>query len=152
MIVDRLYQENEDMGFNEVSPASNKERLSGLQALSFAHDTLKQEAAKSSEEIRDSIKTIKPTINQLMQQKRYQEKKKQNSQIRNQQQNKPRNNKIWNNQKRSNNNWNICQINNNRNNNNNNNGKRNRTIWQNGRNNHNYRKAQSSQRHCCYCS
>ena len=75
MIVDRLYQENEDMAFNEVSPASNKERLSGLQALSFAHDTLKQEAAKSSEEIRDSIKTIKPTINQLMQQKRYQEKK-----------------------------------------------------------------------------
>ena len=58
MIVDRLYPEDDDTAFNEVSPASNKELLSGLQALSVAHDTLKQETAKISEEIRDL-----PTIN-----------------------------------------------------------------------------------------
>ena len=52
MIVDRLYPEDDDTAFNEVSPASNKELLSGLQALSFAHDTLKQETAKISDEIR----------------------------------------------------------------------------------------------------
>ena len=151
MIVDRLYPEDDDTAFNEVSPASNKELLSGLQALSVAHDTLKQETAKSSEEIRDLNKTIQPTINQLMQQNQNQSQQKtneQNSQNQNQQQNKPRNYQNWNNQKR-NNNWNNRQNNNNCNNNNN--GKRNNN-WQNGRNNQNNRNAQSSQRHCSHCN
>ena len=49
MIVDdRLYPEDDDTAFKKVSPASNKQLLSGLQALSVAHDTLKQETAKIS--------------------------------------------------------------------------------------------------------
>ena len=134
MIVDRFYPEDDDTAFNEVSPASNKELLSGLQALSVAHDTLKQKTAKISDEIRDLTKIIQPTINQLMQQSQNQSKQKnneQNSQNQNQQQNKPRNNQNWNNQKRKNHNWNNRQNNNNRNDNNNN-GKRNNNIWQNG--------------------
>ena len=139
MIVDHLCPEDDDTAFNEVSPASNKELLSGLQALSVAHDTLKQR-------IRDLTKTIQPTINQLMQQNQNQSQQKnneQNSQNLNQQQNKPRNNQNWNNQKR-NNNWNNRQ--------NNNNGKRNNNNWQNGRNNQNNRNAQSFQRHCSHCN
>ena len=87
----RMIAEDDDTAFNEVSPASNKELLSGLQALSVAHDILKQETAKIYEEIIDLTKTIQPTINQLMQQNQ-QKKNKQNSQNQNQQQNKPRNN------------------------------------------------------------
>ena len=83
----RMIAEDDDTAFNEVSPASNKELLSGLQALSVAHDTLKQETAKIYEEIIDLTKTIQPTINQLMQQNQ-QKKNKQNSQNQNQQQNK----------------------------------------------------------------
>ena len=138
IIVDRLYPADDDTAFNEVSPASNKELLSGLQALSVAHDTLKQETAK---EIRELTKTIQPTINQLMQQNQNQSQQKNNEQDsrnQNQQQNKPRNNQNWNNQKRNNKNWNNRQNNNNRNNNNNN-GKRNNNNWQNGRNNQNNR-------------
>ena len=46
IFVDRLYPEDDEAAFNEVSTASNKELLSGLQALSIAHDTLNQETAK----------------------------------------------------------------------------------------------------------
>ena len=81
----RMIAEDDDTALNEVSPASNKELLSGLQALSVAHDILKQETAKIYEEIIDLTKTIQPTINQLMQQNQ-QKKNKQNSQNQNQQQ------------------------------------------------------------------
>ena len=47
MIVDRLYPEDDDTAFNEVSPASNKELLSGLQALSVAHDTFETRDCKN---------------------------------------------------------------------------------------------------------
>ena len=150
MIVDRLYPEDDDTAFNEISPSSNKQLLSGLQALSLAHDTLKQETAKISEEIKDLTKTLQPSINQLLQQNQNQNQKnnQQNSQNSNQQQ-RPRNNQNWNNQKRNSNNWNNRQNNNNRNNNNNKQG--NNNNWQNGRNNNN-RNAQSSQRHCSNCN
>ena len=107
MIVDRLYPEEDDTAFNEISPSSNKQLLSGLQALSLAHDTLKQETAKSSEEIKDLTKTLQPSINQLIQQNQNQNQKiiQQNSQNSNQQQ-RSRNNQNWNNQKRNNNIWN----------------------------------------------
>ena len=151
MIVDRLYPEDDDTAFNEISPSSNKQLLSGLQALSLAHDTLKQETAKISEEIKDLTKTLQPSISQLLQQNQNQNQKnnQQNSQNSNQQQ-RPRNNQNWNNQKRNNNNWNNRQNNNNRNNNNNNK-QGNNNNWQNGRNNNN-RNAQSSQRHCSNCN
>ena len=150
MIVDRLYRENDDTAFNEISTSSNKQFLSGLQALSLAH-TLKQETAKISEEIKDLTKTLQLSINQLLQQNQNQNQKnnQQNSQNSNQQQ-RPRNNQNWMNQKRNNNNWNNRQNNNNRNNNNNNK-QGNNNNWQNGRNNNN-RNAQSSQRHCSNCN
>ena len=154
MIVDRLHPENDYTVFNEVGTASSEELLSGLQALSVAQDTLKQETAKLSEETRDIPKTIQPTINQLMQQNQNQSQQKnneQNSKNQNQQQDKPRNNQNWNNQKRNNNNWNNRQNNNNRKNNNINE-KRNNNSWQNERNNQNNRNAQSSQLHCSHCN
>ena len=52
MIVDRLYPEDDDSAFNEVSSTSvsGEELLTGMQALSLAQDTLKQQTTKLSDE------------------------------------------------------------------------------------------------------
>ena len=65
MIVDRLYPENDDTAFNEVSIFSTKQLLTGIQELSKAQDTLKEETGKLSTELKELIKTLQPTINQL---------------------------------------------------------------------------------------
>ena len=48
MIVDRLYPEDDDTAFNEVSTFSTKELLTGIQELSKAQTTLKEETCKLS--------------------------------------------------------------------------------------------------------
>ena len=65
MIVDRLYPEDEDTAFNEVSNFSTKELLTGINELSKAHDVLKEETGKISTELKELTKTLQPTISQL---------------------------------------------------------------------------------------
>ena len=61
MIVDRLYPDDEDDAFNEVSSSiSPKQLLSGLLALSVAQDNLKQETSKLSSELNDIAQSLQP--------------------------------------------------------------------------------------------
>ena len=65
MIVDCLYPKDDDTAFNEVSTFSTKELLTGIQELSIAQDTLKEEPGKLATELKELSKTLQPTINQL---------------------------------------------------------------------------------------
>ena len=145
MIVDRLYPDDDDNAFNEVSSSiSPKQLLSGLQALSVAQDNLKQETSKISSELKDIAQTLQPSINQLNQQITRQNT--QQTQHQNQK-NRPNQNQQQNNQNQRRNNYQNNR-NNNRNNNNNGNGNR-RPPWQNNQNRNN---ARSSQRYCHNCN
>ena len=155
MIVDRLYPEDDDSAFNEISSTSvsTKELLTGMQALSLAQDTLKQQTNKLSDELQQLNKNLQPSLNLINQQntQNTQQDTRQNNQQQNRQNNYQNNNRNNNNQnyKRNYNNNNGRQ-NNNRNNNYNNKGKNN---WQNrGQNNQNRNNAQSSRKYCNYCN
>ena len=52
MIVDRLYPEDDDSAFNEISSVSTKEILTGIQELSKTTDSLKEQQAKMAAEIK----------------------------------------------------------------------------------------------------
>ena len=109
MIVDRLYPEDDDTAFNEVSSFSTKQLLSGIHELSKAQDNLKAETGKLSTELQELTKTLQPTVNQLAAT-----------------------------QNNSQNNSNNCNNNRNRQNWNNNNGPRgNNQQWRNNNNNKN---------------
>ena len=67
MIIDRLYPEDDEKAFNEVSSISSNDLLSRIQTFSLAQDKLKQETSKLSEGLKDLSKTFQPTINQIAQ-------------------------------------------------------------------------------------
>ena len=52
MIVDRLYPEDDDNAFNEISSISTKEILTGIQELSRTIDSLKSQQTKMAEELK----------------------------------------------------------------------------------------------------
>ena len=52
MIVDRLYLEDDDNAFNEISSISTKEILTGIQELSRTIDSLKSQQTKMAEELK----------------------------------------------------------------------------------------------------
>ena len=62
LIVDRLYPEDDETAFNEVSNFSTKQLQTGIYELSKAEDTLKEETAKHSTELQDLNKTLQPTL------------------------------------------------------------------------------------------
>ena len=65
MIVDRIYPDDDDTAFNEVSTFIRKELFTGIQELSKAQDTLEKETCKLSIELKELSKTLQPTMNQL---------------------------------------------------------------------------------------
>ena len=139
MIVDRLYPEDEDSAFNEVSSFSTKELLTGIQALSQAQDTLKQETSKLSTDLKDLAKSLQPSLNQLAQNNQMQNRPNQNNR-------QGQYNKRYNNNNRGNNNQGQR---NNQQYNRNNYQNRNSQNWQ-QRNNPNF--AQSGQKYCHNCN
>ena len=152
MIVDKLYPEDDDSAFNEVSSLSNKDLLTGIQALSQAQDYLKQETNKLSEDLKDLNKNLQPTLNQIAQGTQNIQPNRQNDQ-RNRQNNN-QNNRNFNQRGQ---NFRYPKPNNNQQNwrnNNQRNNFRNPTNWQ-PRFNNQYRQnnqAQSSRKFCNICN
>ena len=168
LIVDRLYPEDDDTAFNEVSNFSTKQLLTGIHELSKAQDTLKEETGKLSTELQELNKTLQPTINQLA--------ATQNN-TQNNNNNNRNNNNNNNNKNRQNWNKNFGPRGNNQqqwrnNNNNQQNWKNNQQNWKNNNNQQNFRPrnpnwqprgqnwqnnnnpyfAQSGQKYCHYCN
>ena len=135
MIVDRLYPDEDDNAFNEVSSVSSKDLLTGIRALSDAQETLKQETVKLSNDLKMLTTTFSESINQVTQQSWHSNNQtpiQNSSQNNNYQQQRPRYNNP--------NNW---RGNKNRNPNN----------WQQPRyNNQNQYRAQPGQKHCNICN
>ena len=67
MIVDRLYPDEDDNAFNEVSSVSSKDLLTGIRALSDAQETLKQETVKLSNDLKTMTTNFTESINQITQ-------------------------------------------------------------------------------------
>ena len=124
MIVDRLYPEDDDSAFNEISSFSTKDLLAGIHELSKAQDTLKQETSKLSTEMKQMIESLTPVLNNQNQQQNNRNfnqrgNNNNNQQRPNNQKNNQNKNQNWQNR---NQNWkNRNQNNQPRNNNNNNN-------------------------------
>ena len=167
LIVDRLYPEDDDTAFNEVSNFSTKQLLTGIHELSKAQDTLKEETGKLSTELQELNKTLQPTINQLAATQNNTQNNNNNSRNNNNNNNKNRQNwnknfgprgnnqQQWRNSNNNQQNWKNNQQNW-KNNNNQNFRPRNPNWqprgqnWQNHNNNPYF--AQSGQKYCNYCN
>ena len=167
LIVDRLYPEDDDTAFNEVSNFSTKQLLTGIHELSKAQDTLKEETGKLSTELQELNKTLQPTINQLAATQNNTQNNNNNNRNNNNNNNKNRQNwnknfgprgnnqPQWRNSNNNQQNWKNNQQNW-KNNNNQNFRPRNPNWqprgqnWQNNNNNQYF--AQSGQKYCNYCN
>ena len=167
LIVDRLYPEDDDTAFNEVSNFSTKQLLTGIHELSKAQDRLKEETGKLSIELQELNKTLQPTIIQLAATQNNTQNNNKNNRNNNNNNNKnhqnwnknfgPRGNnqQQWRNSYNNQQNWKNNQQNW-KNNNNQNFRPRNPNWqprgqnWQNNNNNPYF--AQSGQKYCNYCN